>query len=80
MSEKMSKCWTGFKNRPVAKGLLVLMKGTKQEMKAHRVKTYSSSEMLEYSRGETEEWGVDRLLESGWVVISSAVCLSGNDV
>lgn len=43
-------------------------------------KTHSSSEMLEYSRKETEEWGPDGLLELGWTVISAAVRLSGDDV
>ncbi len=51
-----------------------------ERWKTFRVNTHSSSEMLEYSRGAMEEWGPDRLLESGWAVVSAAIRLSGNDV
>lgn len=45
-----------------------------------RIKTHSSSEMLEYSRGETDGGGPGRLPRSGWVVVSAGVRLSDNDV
>lgn len=45
-----------------------------------KIKTHSSSEMLEYSRGETDEGGPGGMLESGWVIVSAGVRLSDSDV
>ena len=76
----MAEIITGYRSRFMAKRLFVMMKGLKKERKAYRGKTHSSREMLEYSRGGAEERKLGRLLESDWVVVSTVMCLSGNDV